>query len=146
MVPWFARQPVFGWFPNLAMNFAYLTVFVLAFGVVFSLRNSVTNTGRDASAPRQAPAPMAIVTKEAAPAPSASAAVSDEAARKVIEKIPPERRNAYLARWQQLNSSMDELQGFVTIHPEDPLVRAQLYTIREQQERLLETMARWEEF
>ena len=139
--PWFARWPVFGWFPNLAMNFAYLTVFLLAFGVVFSLRNSLMNT----NAPASPPVPVAAVTSKPVE-PFPSPAVRDEAVRRVIEKAPPERRTAYLARWQQLNSSMDELQRFVEVNPDDALVRAQLYTIREQQERLLETMVRWEEF
>ena len=142
---WLALRRLFAfeWLPPLPMSLAYAAVFFLALSGALSLRNLLTPV----STPPPLPSTAMVQNTPKAEAPSSvRSAERDEAVRKVIEKAPPDTRTVYLTRWQQLNSSIDELQGFVAAHPEDPLARMQLYTVYEQQERLWESLMRWEEF
>ena len=66
--------------------------------------------------------------------------------REMVEKIPPEKRQLYEVQISRVTSSIQQLQSFITEHPEDPFVREQLFNAYEHQKRLWETMVKWEEF
>lgn len=142
---WLADVTTFGWLPRLPMGLAYASVFLLALVGVDSLRDRMT------PAPATAPLPStAMIQSAAEPAadtdtPAAAPAREEEKVfQKGIEKAPPEKREIYLTRWQELNSSSDVLRNFVATHPDDPLAILQLSEIQEQQRRFLESVMRWE--
>lgn len=140
---WLAAVTTFGWLPRLPMGLAYASVFLLALVGVDYLRDRIT------PAPATAPLPPTAMIQSAAeraadtPAP-ATAREEEKVIQKVIEKAPPEKREIYLTRWQELNSSSDVLRHFVATHPDDPLALLQLSEIQEQQRRFLESVMRWE--
>jgi hypothetical protein len=128
----------FGWLPRLPMGVAYASVFFLALVGVDYVRDRVTPPEAPATAsapalPDMAMEPAAIPVRE-----------EEQVIQRAIEKAPPERREIYLTRWQQLNSSSDVLRSFVAAHPDDRHAFMQLSEIQDQQRRLLESLMRWE--
>ena len=156
--PSLARLVTFAWLPRLPLGLAYAAVFFLALGGVLYLRDLVTHV----SAPPPAPA-TAVAQPPATPSPAETLTRAEAVqkaiekappeVRRVIEKAPPDRQPAYVANWQQLNpsftrvdSSINVLEQYLAAHPDDPLARSQLYTVYEQQNRLLELLIRGAEF
>ena len=138
-------MPWFGWLPRFSMGLSYAAVFFVALGVLYVLR-PVTNDALSGTA--------AITTQESAQeAPQMTAAIPVQASpqveqdiREMVEKVPPEKRQLYEVQINRVTSSIQQLQSFITEHPEDPFVREQLFNAYEHQKRLWETMVKWEEF
>jgi len=157
---WLTGVLTFGWVPRLPMGLAYASVFLLALVGMEYVRDRVTPAPSQASLPsttmvqteEQPAAPAAEVAK--AEAPRRDAAVAEArvqaagnvppAIRRGIEKAPPEQRAILVRNWQQINSSVGELQRFVAEHPDDLQVLWQLDEAQEQEKLLREWVMRWE--
>jgi hypothetical protein len=127
-----------GWLFRLPMGLAYSAVFFVALGVMY-----MQSRLSDPSAP-----PLVAVTPDvpemAWVRPDTSD--SDQSVQELLAKVPVEHRATFLANWNQVNSSIQNLQTFVETHPDDPFARPQLLNAFQQRERLRETLVRWEEF
>lgn len=157
---WLAGVLTFGWVPRLPMGLAYASVFLLTLVGVEYMRDRVSPAPSPASPPptalvQPAPQPAAPAAEVAkAEAPRRDEAVADArgqvagdvppAIRRGIEKAPPEQRAILVRNWQQINSSVGELQRFVAEHPDDLQVLWQLDEAQEQQRLLREWVMRWE--
>lgn len=137
-----ARVLAFGWLPRLPMGLAYASVFVLALVGAEYLRDFLIPV---ASPPTPTTAMVPKAQERAAP-PAQASKPPEPPIPTVIAKAPPEKRDVYLDRWRQLNNSIEEIQGFIVMHPDDLLASEQLSTMQEQRTRFLVTLARWEEF
>jgi hypothetical protein len=135
-------------------------VFLLALVGVDYMRDRVSPAPPSASLPsttmvqteEQPAAPPAEVATAEAPRRDAAAAEArvqaagnvPAAIRRGIEKAPPEQRAILVRNWQQINSSVGELQRFVAEHPDDLQVLWQLDEAQEQEKLLREWVMRWE--
>ncbi|MGH9784181.1 MAG: hypothetical protein ACRD88_08345, partial [Terriglobia bacterium] len=157
---WLSAVLTFGWLPRLPMGLAYASVFLLALVGVEFVRDRVTPAPPPASLP-----PTAMVqTAERPASPAAEPSLAEaprrdetvgaaraqvagdvpSAIRRGIEKAPPEQRAILVRNWQQINSSVGELQRFVAEHPDDLQVLWQLGELQEQETLLREWLMRWE--
>ncbi len=118
----FFDHPSLGWFWRLGMGFSYAAVFAVALGVVYVY--SILS-------PRISPPPL-----PSAPNPPFA---------QLFEKVPPKQRAIYVDNLHQVDSSIQQLQSFLTAHPEDPFAREQLISTYQQKTRLWEDLVRWED-
>ena len=136
--PGWKTAPATGWFFRLPMGLAYTAVFFVAVGAMY-MQSRIS----DPSAP-----PLVAVTAEvpdmAWVRPDTSD--SDQSMQELLARVPAEQRATFLTNWNQVNSSIQNLQTFVEAHPEDPFARPQLMNAFRQREHLRETLVRWEEF
>ena len=127
-----------GWLFRLPMGLAYTAVFFVAVGVMY-----MQSRLSDPSTP-----PLLAVTAEvpdmAWVRPDTSE--SDQSMQELLAKVPAEHRATFLLNWNQVNSSIRNLQTFIEANPDDPFVRPQLMNAFQQREHLRETLVRWEEF
>ncbi len=150
---WLNGILTFAWLPRLPMGVAYASVFFLALVGVDYVRDratpppvavsSVPQTPVESAAADPAVAREEAVASATVPAPE-PLREEERVIQEAIKKAPPERRQIYLTRWQQLNSSSDVLRSFVAAHPDDRQALLQLSEIQEQQKRLLELVVRRE--
>jgi len=131
----------FGWLPRLPMGVAYASVFFLALVGVEHIRDRVSPPQAPSVAQSPAPPEIALEQTRAAAEPARE---EETVIQRVIEKAPPEKRQIYLTRWNQLNNSSDVLRSFVAAHPDDRQAILQLSEIQDQQRRFLESVMRWE--
>ena len=161
---WLTDLLTFAWLPRLPMGLAYASVFLLALVGMEYVRDRVTPAPPAASLSATAPtmatiqsapqpaAPAAEVAKQEAPTRDEAVAESrvqvagnvPSAIRRGIEKAPPEQRAILVRNWQQINSSVGELQRFVAEHPNDLQVLGQLDEAQVQERLLREWLMRWE--
>jgi hypothetical protein len=136
--PGWKSAPAAGRFFRIPMGLAYAAVFFVAVGMMY-MQNRMSNP----SAP-----PLVAVTAEvpdlAWVRPDTSD--SDRAMEALLAKVPEEHRATFLSNWNQVNSSIQNLQTFIEAHPEDPFARPQLLNAFQQREHLRETLVRWEQF
>lgn len=162
---WLSGVLTFAWLPRLPMGLAYASVFLLALVGVEYMRDQITPAPAPASLPtpvatvQPAPQPAAPAAEPAAEVAQAEAPRREEsradarvqvagdvppAIRRGIEKAPPEQRAILVRNWQQINSSVGELQRFVAEHPDDLQVLWQLDELQQQERLLREWLMRWE--
>ena len=127
----------FGWLPRFPMGVAYATVFVLAFGIVY-LRGILNNNVPALPVASAPPAATAALSPELLSQPLPR----EEEVQQLLEKIPPEIRSVYSASWHRVNSSIEQLQQDMRMHPGDSLTQRQLFTAYQQREWLWGTMVR----
>jgi hypothetical protein len=136
--PRWNTAPSAGWLFRLPMGLAYAAVFFVAVGVMY-MQSRMSNP----SAP-----PLVAVTAEvpdmAWVRPDTSD--SDQNLQALLAKVPEEQRATMLTNWNQVNSSIQNLQTFIEANPDDPFAPPQLMNAFQQRERLRETLVRWEEF
>ncbi len=143
---WLQSILTFAWVARLPMGVAYASVFVLALVGVEFIRDQVTPPSA-APAVASAPAPSQTLGADAAQERVASAAPAreeEQVIQKAIEKAPPERQAILVRNWQQIDSSVGELQRFRDQHPNDLEVLLQLHQAQEQQRQFFEQLMRWE--
>jgi hypothetical protein len=121
------------WAFRFRMGLAYVAVFLVAVGTMY-----VQSLFQKPAAP-----PQLVV--ESRP-PETGVPERDEEVRQLMEQLPAEHRAVIQSNWNQVTTSIDQLNGFLQEHPEDPFAQSQLLTAQQQRRRLLETMIRLEEF
>lgn len=127
-----------GWLFRFPMGLAYTAVFFVAVGVMY-MHSLLTNPA----------APPLIVTSPQVPEMAmAKAATSeqDQEVQALLAKVPEEHRATFVANWNQVNASIENLSSFVDNHPDDPFARQQLMNAFQQKEHLRETIVRWGAF
>jgi len=147
---WLNGILTFAWLPRLPMGVAYASVFFLALVGVDYVRDRAAPPPVTISAVPQTASEPAVADQAEGAVASATVTAQEpvreeeRVIQEAIKKAPPERRQIYLTRWQQLNSSSDVLRSFVAAHPDDRQALLQLSEIQEQQKRLLELVVRRE--
>ncbi|MBI3933932.1 MAG: anti-sigma factor [Acidobacteria bacterium] len=137
--PLWKAAPAAGWFLRLPMGLAYAAVFFVAVGVMY-LHSLVFDPG--AAPPMlvlDSPAPEMLFVRP-------DTTSRDETVREMVARVPEEHRATFVSNWDQVNSSIQNLQTFVETHPDDPFGRQQLRNAFQLKEHLWETLVRWEEF
>lgn len=125
-----------GWFLRLSTGMAYAAVFCAAVGVMYlhSLLQAPAAPPILAASP-QVPA-MAL-----AKAPPQSPNVEE-----LAQRVPPEQRAILVSNWNQVNSSIQQLNDSREHNPDDPFINRQLMNALQQRQELWETFVRWEQF
>jgi len=127
-----------GWLMRLPMGLAYAAVFLVAVGVMYL--HSLLQV--PAAPPMLAGAPEV----PAAALERAASAASNEDVTELAQRVPPEHREVFVSSWNQVNSSIQQMNDFLQEHPDDPSVPMQLRDAIHQREHLRETLVRWEQF
>jgi hypothetical protein len=140
------RDPSRRWFPapvgwfRFARGFAYAAVFVVAGGIMYlySLFSA-------------SPAPPVLAVTPQVPQIALvqpNAAEREQGLQELVQKVPAEHRATFVANWNQVSTSIQQLSNFVEEHPDDPFARTQLMNAFQQREHLWETLVRsgWEQF
>jgi hypothetical protein len=127
-----------GWLMRLPMGLAYAAVFLVAVGVMYlhSLLQAPVAPPMLAGAPE---VPAGALERVAS-------AASDENVMELAQRVPPEHREVFVSSWNQVNSSIQQMNDFLQEHPDDPFVPMQLRDAIHQREHLRETLVRWEQF
>ncbi|HWP84339.1 MAG TPA: hypothetical protein VNN17_04075 [Terriglobia bacterium] len=135
--PRWRTSPATAWLFRLPMGLAYAAVFFLAVGAMYlhSILSTPAAPPLVVTAPQVPPVVVAQETAE-----------TDADVQALLQKMPEEHRSTFVATWNQVNSSIENLSNFVQTHPDDPFALYQLQNAFQQKERLRETLARWEEF
>jgi hypothetical protein len=141
---WLSGVLDFGWLPRLPVGVAYASVFFLALVGADYLRDRVNPLQAPEMSATPAAPEIALQRADVASEPAQEAREEERVIQRVIEKAPPEKREIYLTRWNQLNSSSNVLRSFVAAHPDDQQAILQLSEIQDQQRRFLESVMRWE--
>ena len=129
--------PAPGWLFRLPMGLAYAAVFFVGVGVMYL--NSLLSS--------PAAPPILVVT---APVPEmalarAGTAGQDKDVEALIAKVPEEHRATFFSNWNQVNSSIQNLQTFIETHPDDPFATPQLRNAFQQREYLRQSLVGREE-
>jgi hypothetical protein len=128
------EAPAAGWgWLRVPMGLAYSAVFLIALGVVY-FYNQATYPG-DQPPLTGTPAVPSIITQ--APQPG------DDDVDEVLARMPEEQRATFVSNWNQLNSSIENLQEFVEANPQDPYAAGMLKNSLEQREYLKATLVGW---
>jgi hypothetical protein len=115
-------RPALGWLWRFGMGFSYAAVFAVALGVVY----------------------VYSILSPPVPPPSIPQAPNPPFAQ-LFEKVPPKQREIYVSNLNQVNSSIQQLQTFLSEHPEDPFARQELFSTYQQKSRLWEDLVRWQD-
>jgi hypothetical protein len=127
-----------GWLMRLPMGLAYAAVFFVAVGVMYV--HSLLQV------PAAPPMLAAVPEVPAGALEQIASAASDEDVTELAQRVPPEHREVFVSSWNQVNSSIRQMNDFLQEHPEDPFVPMQLRDAIHQREHLRETLVRWEQF
>ena len=134
-----------GWLPRFSMGLSYAAVFFVALGVLYVMR-PVSNDSLSGTTAMTTQESAQETPQMATSIPEQTPPQVEQDIRELVEKVPPEKRQLYEVQINRVTSSIQQLQSFITEHPEDPFVREQLVNAYEHQKRLWETMVKWEEF
>jgi hypothetical protein len=126
-----------GWL-RVPMGLAYGAVFFVALSVVY-LYNEATNPGTQPPPAGTPSVPgMAWVRPDTAE--------QDKNVDDLLARIPEEQRATFVSNWNQVNSSIENLQSFVEANPNDPFAAEMLKNSLQQKEYLRGTLVGWEGF
>jgi len=133
------RRRAAAWLLGLPMGMAYTTVFLVAVGVMY-LNSRISNPG--GAPPLVATAPQVPEMAWVRP----NTAASDKSMQELIDRVPEEHRATFVSNWNQVNSSIQNLQTFIEAHPDDPFAPPQLMNAFQQREYLMQSLVGREEF
>ena len=131
--PLWATAPGSGWFSRLPMGLAYTAVFCVAAGVMY-LNSLISNPG--------ATPPMVGLAHEVPEIAwvRPDTAASDKSTQELIARVPEEHRATFVSNWNQVNTSIQNLQTFIETHPDDPFATPQLMNAFQQKEYLRQSL------